>query len=339
MSRSAIIAASAMALLVLPGCGSSGGPAAYVAAFSNEVDYIQWQQSSSGHLQGTMTVDQISGTAPTETLSANTTPFTGNVNDSSVSLTFGGLFGITANVVGSASGSTLTLQVPQSDGTIQSASFTQGNLTSFNTAVATLRRQIHADNARAAQAQAQAQQQQANARAEQTAQNDIATLRQDASLSSDSNLAGDLSNFLSDIQTAQSDLATEKQDASRDNSYCDATQTVAGDAQSVDGDLQSVQGDVQSLTPDIATTRQDITTVQNDLANLASSGLRAPSDATTAIASARADLKNAIAQANGYIDQINAIVAQAYSIANGMAKGSCSGDGPGSPTSPIPHLT
>jgi len=339
MSRSTVIAASAMALLILPGCGSSGGPAAYVAAFGNEVDYIQWQQSSSGHLQGSMTVDQISGTAPAETLSVNTTPFTGNINGSSVSLTFGGLFGTTANVVGGISGSTLTLQVPQSDGTIQSASFAQGNLTAFNRAVATLRRQIQTDNTQAAQAQAQAQQQQANAQAEQTAQNDVATLSQDASLSSGSNLTGDLSNFMSDIQTAQSDLATEKQDASSDNSYCAATQTVAGDAQSVDGDLQSVQGDVQSMTPDIATVRQDIAAVQNDLANLTSSGLPAPSDATATIASARAILKNAIVQANGYIDQINAIDAHAYSIANGMATGSCSGDGPGSPTSPIPHLT
>jgi hypothetical protein len=44
------------------------------------------------------------------------------------------------------------------------------------------------------------------------------------------------------------------------------------------------------------------------------------------------------AKANGEIDQVNADVTQAYSIANGMATGSCASDGPGRPPVPIGHI-
>lgn len=150
MFGKAIIATSALTLLVLPGCGSSSGQAAYLGTLGNEVDYIQWQQSSSGQLQGTVTAGQVSGTAPALTLSVNTTPFTGNIDGSSVSLTFSGLFDRRAHVVGTISGNTLILQLPAANGLIQSAGFTKGDLSAFNNVVARLRRQIRTDNARAA---------------------------------------------------------------------------------------------------------------------------------------------------------------------------------------------
>lgn len=341
-ARLAVTAASVAALVALVGCGSSGGPAFYVATGAGDVAYVSWQEDSSGHLTGTLTEDQVSGSLPTETLSVNSAPFTGNISNGTVSISVnGGMFGSTLNLTGTASGNILTLQIPQSDGTVQSATFTSGTLSDFNSAVDKIRRSMNSANA-AAYARQQAQQQaqaqaSANAQAEQTAQNDIATLQQDAAPSG--NLGGDVSNFQGDIQSAQSDLATEKSDAKGDNSYCGAVQSVVGDAQSVDGDLQSVSGDVQSMTPDISTVRQDISTVRNDLASLRSSGLSAPSGAYAAIKAARANLASAILQANGYIDQMNAIESQAYSLANGMATGSCSGDGPGSPSSPIPHIS
>jgi hypothetical protein len=173
---------------------------------------------------------------------------------------------------------------------------------------------------------------------QQAAQTDLGTLQQDASLSSSGTLPGDLSSFASDVQTAGTDLGTEKQDASGDNSYCSAVQSVAGDAQSVDGDLQSVQGDVQSITPDISAVRQDIAAVNGDQQTLSSDGLPGLQGAGAAVSTAHANLAAVIGKANSYIDQVNAIDAEAYSLADRMAIGSCSGDGPGSPTSPIGHI-
>ena len=78
--------------------------------------------------------------------------------------------------------------------------------------------------------------------------------------------------------------------------------------------------------------------MKNDLANLTASGLPATPGAAAAIAVAGKAIGQAAAKANGEIDQVNADVTQAYSIANGMATGSCAGDGPGRPPVPIGHI-
>lgn len=335
----AIAAAGIVAALAIVACGGSPGPSSYLATGGSYVDFIQWEPTTGSDVQGTLTKASVSGTAPQETISADRYPFTGTINGSSVTFTFSGLL-TSATIYGTLNGGTLTLQVPQSNGTIQPGTLAQSDTGAYNSAVAALNRRISHANALAAAAQAQAQQQQQNAQAEQAEQDDVSTLQQDASMASGSNLAGDLSDFAADVQTASSDLATEKQDTAGDNSYCGATQMVAGDAQLVDGDLQLVQGDVQSLTPDLATIRQDIAQVQSDAQSLTSSGLPPPSGptATAATSAARSSIQQAITRANGYIDQVNALDARAYSIANGMVTGSCSGDGPGSPTSPIQHI-
>ena len=71
---------------------------------------------------------------------------------------------------------------------------------------------------------------------------------------------------------------------------------------------------------------------------LTASGLPATPGAAEAIAAAGRAIGQAAAKANGEIDQVNADVTQAYSIANGMATGSCAGDGPGRPPVPIGHI-
>jgi hypothetical protein len=73
--------------------------------------------------------------------------------------------------------------------------------------------------------------------------------------------------------------------------------------------------------------------------NVYLSGLPAISGATAAIAAAGKAIKQAVAEANGEIDQVNADVTQAYSVANGMATGSCSGDGPGHVPAQISHIS
>jgi hypothetical protein len=160
MRRAVILATPALALLALSGCGHSGGPATYLATSGTAVALIQWQESSSGHLQGTIFEDQVSGTALSETIYASSRLFTGSVNGSSVSLTLSGLFGIEPRVSGTLSGNTLTLQVRQNDGTVQQATFTAAGFSDFQKAAAALLSRIQNANNVAAAAQAQAQQQQ-----------------------------------------------------------------------------------------------------------------------------------------------------------------------------------
>jgi len=93
------------------------------------------------------------------------------------------------------------------------------------------------------------------------------------------------------------------------------------------------------LAGDIGTASQDMATMKNDLANLTAIGLPPTLGAATAIAAAGQAINRAAAEANREIDQVNADVTQAYSVANGMATGSCSGDGPGRGPAPIRHLS
>ena len=190
---------------------------------------------------------------------------------------------------------------------------------------------FHVGKASAAQGNPQPPQAQASTQAQQQAQSDLATLRHD------DNFASDLRTLSSDAQQAGPDLGATKSDAALGND-CYNVSTVKGDASTVGIDASIVSLDLDSLTADIGTATQDIATLKNDLANLRTSGLPATPGARAAIAAASQAIRQAAAKPNGEIDQVNADVTQAYSVANGMATGSCSRDGPGHPPAPIRHI-
>lgn len=177
----------------------SSGPPAYLATRSGQVEFITWQQTGSG-IQGTVAYDSITGTAPNEAVSVQSAPFTGNINGSTVTMTFNGGFLVgTATVTATVNGGTLSVSFIGSSGSYQTYTLTQSSASAYNAAVAALHRGVDHANLVAQQQQAQAQQAQANAQAEQTAQNDTVTVQQDSSLGSGSNFANDLSNFAADV--------------------------------------------------------------------------------------------------------------------------------------------
>jgi uncharacterized RDD family membrane protein YckC len=190
---------------------------------------------------------------------------------------------------------------------------------------------FHVGKASAAQGNPQPPQAQPSSQAEQQAHSDLATLRHD------DNFARDLRTLSSDAHQAGPDLATTKSDAAL-GTDCYNVSTVKIDASNVAADATIVRLDLQSLTIDIDSATQDIATMKDDLANLSTSGLSATPGAQAAIAAAGKAIRQAAAKANGEIDPVNADVTQAYSVANGIATGSCSGDGPGHPPAPIRHI-
>jgi hypothetical protein len=340
-----IIAGTAAAtLLATVSCGGSassersGGPASYLTVSNSNVAFIQWRATSNGHLQGTITESNAGGSAPAETLSVSSAPFIGTISGSSVTLTFAVLYFLQTRAHGTLSGSTLALGVPQSDGTIRQATFSQSDEASYNRAIVTLRNMIRHANLLVARQQAGQAEQSAKAQAEQGVQSALSALYKNSSLAFSSMLARGEVRFDKDIQTARSDLATEMQDASGSKSYCVAAFRASGAAQKVDGDLHAVQGDVQTMIPDVLTVRNDVATANARLRHLSKVGLPAPTSASSMIASAKVNLRQAIAKANSYIDQINAIDAQAHSIASNMATRRCSGARSSSSTLPISHI-
>jgi len=159
-----------------------------------------------------------------------------------------------------------------------------------------------------------------------------------AALQHDDNFVGDdLRALSSDAHLTGPDLAATKGDATL-GTDCYNVSTVNIDATILNQDASIVSIDLSTLTTDIGTVTQDVATMKNDLATLTASGLPATPGATAAIAAAGKAIGQAAAKANGEVDQVNADVTQAYSIANGMATGSCAGDGPGRPPVPIGHI-
>ncbi len=164
------------------------------------------------------------------------------------------------------------------------------------------------------------------------AQSDLAALQHD-----DNFVGGDLRALSSDAHLTGPDLAATKGDAAF-GTDCYNVSTVKIDATTLKTDASTVSIDLSTLTSDIGAVTQDVAAMKNDLATLNASGLPATPGATSAIAAEGKAIGQAAAKANGEIDQVNADVTQAYSIANGMATGSCAGDGPGRPPAPIDHI-
>ena len=343
MKRFLVACTTAAMLLAASSCTGStssahpvDGPAAYLANSKSEVAFIQWRITSGGHVEGTLTADNIGGAAPAASLAVNSVPFTGTVHDSSVNLTFAhGLF-LQSSAHGTLTGSSLMLAVPQADGTIHTATFTRSSSSGYNRAVAALRRSAQQENLLAGRT---GNNPSATSRAVQhNTQTDLTSLYQASSLAPQAKLTNDVGRFARDAATARSRLATEKQAASGDNSYCSAASTAVGISHGVNGAALSALGDSQALHAEITAIRMDIRTANADQRKLSKAGLPGAPSAPALIATAEASMAQAIASANSYIDQINASYTQARAVANRMATGRCSGPGQAALTPPVAHI-
>lgn len=300
-------------LLTATGCGGSDvspGPARYLAVSGSKVAFIEWRATSGRHVQGMITEGSVGGSGPAQRLSVSSAPFTGTITGNSVRLAFAVMYFLRAHADGTRNGSVLTMQVPQSDGTVRQVRFRQASTADFGRAIAALRTRIRHANLQARQP--------ADAQAEQSAQRTLNALYEESSIAQGGRLADGLARLAGAMQAARSHLATETSDASGSNKYCSAAFTVTGDAQAVDGALQNAQGAVLSLMPGILAVRHDAATAGAYLRHLSRSGLPAPSLAANVIA--------------------NAIDARAHALADKMASRACSGARSGSSAHPIPPV-
>jgi hypothetical protein len=315
---------------------SADGPATYLANNNSELALIQWRITTGGDVRGTLTADSIGGAAPAASVAVSSVPFTGSVHGTSVKLTFvHGLF-LHNRAYGKLSGSSLTLAVPHADGGIHATKFTRSSSSSYDRAVAALRRSAQHENLAAAQAGSHPS---ANSKAVQhNTQTDLTSLYQASSLAPQAKLTDDVDRFARDAATARSRLATEKQAVSGDNRYCTAASTAVGIAHGVNGAALSALGDSQALIAEITAIRVDIRTAGADQRRMSRAGVPAPTSAAALIATARSSMAHAVASANSYIDQINATNNQARVMANRMATGKCSSAGQVALTLPVVHI-
>lgn len=306
---------------------SSAAPAAepgvttYLCRFTSGELLLQWN-ASNGYISGTYQDATISGTAPQEQV---------NTSQGNLSGTAGGSGGITLHIgtdtwYGNVSGSSVTLNVPQTGGSIQPVTCAQAGVSDWNSAVSQLNGQVTSDDNTALQQQAQAssaaarqQAQQQHARqvgqAQQSLSSDISTVESDSStLNNDKSLAGDISAMKSDYGTEQKDWQAEQADSCSNASY-DAS-TVSYDANSVNYDLNSLNYDIQSLQGNsgIAGIRSDISAVNSDVSTLQNLGASPAQDPSGALSVGKTAISNANAAIQWATQQGNSINSQAKQL-------------------------
>lgn len=285
MSITLCLIVSLMSCLTLVSCFNAGPPDGYLGTDTTSVFFIQFTNKNN-QLNGSIQGIEETNDMPPQTKSL-TEAFAGTQNGISVTLTVS-IFGFSSSVVGTLNGNTLVLDVPQSDGHLQSETFTGASTQQYNQAVDALRSKVSQEDqqynntqATATSAQATQTEQQNEQQATQTAQqgeqqavSDANTQLGNALSALKSNEAGlasfsetsTLNSYAKDWQTMQKDFTTEQQDANAgcgDGNYNYGT--VQYDAGTVDYDEGTIQYDDGTLNYDKNTYNSELSPVQNDV--------------------------------------------------------------------------
>jgi hypothetical protein len=332
------LAVAAAAALTLAACGSGGavhatssatspvagaepGVTTYLCSGTGLDDLLQWRNSN-GDLSGTYEEAQLSETAPSEQVSSNSGSLRGTLNGNQLTLSIGS----SQDLYRPVSGGQLSLNVPQSDGSMQAATCDQSSLSRWNTVVSALDGKAGSDNQQAGQAAAQASHDTSVSQAQQALANDVSTLENDSSsLNGNNQLASDISQMKTDYQTEQNDYQTEQQQGScSDGSMGSDAAAVSSDSSSVDSDLSSLQADIQSLQTStggngIAGIKDDMAAVNGDVNTIHGLGASPGTDTSLALVTGNKAVSNANTAIEWAQGQGNAIGGQAHQLSSTAA--------------------
>lgn len=334
------------AILLLSACGSaSNGPATFVSHDQSGAMTVSWTDDGSGHLAGSLqsVTPNTDGTGDlVKTVNAS---FTGTLHDGQISIVTHGFLGDTSTWPGSLSGDTLTLNIPQQDGSIAPATFARGKVSDYNAAVSQLQGHVTQERAKAASDAAIA----AAAAATEAASAAAATVLADADKQvSDrvSTLEGSLSDGLSfdafsgDLATLRTDLEITRSDALKATSAgaearanmdaCGDASTAQGDANTVGGDESTIGGDASTAQATIDAVAQQAKELRNAQAMMkAAYGQqgRTPSASEAPVLEllrqADATVKSWKVKVAGYVATAHALATQATTVADAAARAVC----------------
>lgn len=301
--------------------GSASIGSGYLATNSAEVTFIQLTQN--GHdLNGTEDDAIVSGSAPDAQINTSSVSVVGSLKGTGVTLSFNG----SNPQFGRLGSGTLSIEVPQSDGSLANITFHEATVAQYNVALNNLRSGISTDDSRAANIQAQQHQ------IDQAA----ATAAQDVNSLAGANFSGDLQQLQNDASGMQADLSTEQSDYSQfqsdlanNNQFGQACTDVGGTLNAeLGGTIAGQMGGVvvphvQQLQSDINGVRQLIQSAPGAVQAYQSAQAKLPSyqppdsvgDLASATSKAQGVIASAVSQANSAIGQINGYVVEAGQLA------------------------
>lgn len=370
-----------MTLVVLVALVAAGGflgfssfrsPSVVSIAHSNSTapgDFLYSDSSTTLFVQWTRTGSVVSGTLDVAYLQPNATkvtnesqPFTGTLAGGDVTLVVGQSFLGATNISGTFDGSTLTLSIPNSDGSLAQIVLRPASLSGYNHDIAALKGVAQQNLAAQQQAQRQQAVAAAQAAARQQVDKAIAAVQSDLQgLSQDSNFSNVLAGVASDLVQTNTDLASTQKAAQADEAeaqqypsgnygqVCADAGGVSADAGGVSADAGGVESSANSVVSYVNTVNSDIASLRNDFAALGTAEGNIPTYHPTgvipttklvnaAIAHAQQAIAQAVTTANNEIDQANSDVAAAFNAADQAAKDGHCGSGPAAPQ-PEGHIS
>jgi hypothetical protein len=332
-----VVSAAIGALLLLTGCasttshppdspsspvaGAEPGVTTYLCSGSTNDTLLQWRDSTGG-LSGTYESAQLSGQAPSEQVNSSSGELSGTLNGTAITLSIG----LSQSLYGTLSNGQLTLNVPQSDGTIRAGTCNQSSLSDWNKAVTSLSSQASSDNDTANQQAAQQQHDQQVSQAQRSLAGEVSSLESDSTtLNNDNSLADTVSQMKSDYGQEQSEWQTVQSDSCQNKSY-DAG-TVGYDAGTVNYDLGTLNYDVTSLQDGgIQTVRDDLSKVSSDISTIQNLGATPATNSSPAVAAGNKALTSAasaISWADGQGKTINGEAQALATTAQNYASSHC----------------
>lgn len=337
------IAAVLTATLLMSSCGgSSDGPSTFVSHDQSSAMTISWTDDGDGHLAGSLqsTTPNTDGNGDlVKTVNAS---FTGTLHDGQISIVTHGFLGDSSTWPGSLSGDTLTLNIPQQDGSIAPATFARGKVHDYNLAVSAFQDEVTQERAKvasdAASAAAQAASDastSANAAlltdADKRVSDAVAALRGSLSdgLSFDE-FAADMVTLRRDLETTRSDAATATAEGRSNESACSDASGAQSDASGVSSDESAISSDessAQTTTDAVSRQVEDLSNAQAAMkAAYQQQGLT-PSISAAPVVAALKQAGGAVgswkAKIANYVATAHALATQANAIADAAAKAVC----------------
>jgi hypothetical protein len=323
LHASLLVAVTVLAALVPASMANAAGPHCYLVTYRTEVVFIELT-ASNGKVVGVWYDNTLAGALPSLYVNSESTDFVGRDSSGQLTLFFGGS---SSAVFGSINADSLSLQMPQSDGSLSTVKLSKSSVAAYDQILAKWHQEISAANGAAAAAAKKTAHllNQLNA-AINKVDNDLSVISSPGTLGTDERVLGtDVSVVDTDLDVVETDNQVFAVDIAAGSSPCGDIMSAYGDAHTAYTDGESMVSDAKSgVGADLRDERGAMAAAPTDWAAYWRAQQALPSyhptqpipRLKTALTAGRRVTNGAVSQVNSDIRQANRYVARAYAVLN-----------------------
>jgi hypothetical protein len=320
---SLLAAVTLLGALVPAPTANASGPQCYLVTYRAEVVFVELT-ASNGRVVGVLYDDTLAGALPSLYVNSESTDFVGRDSSGQLTLFFGGS---SSAVFGSINADSLSLQMPESDGSLGTVKLSKSSVEAYDEILAKWHQEISAANAAAAAAAKKSAHllNQLNAAIDKV-ESDLSVITSPGTLGTDEGILGtDVGVVDTDLGVVETDNQVFAVDIASGSSPCGDIMSAYGDAHTAYTDGESMVSDAKSgVGGDLRDERGAMAAAPGDWAAYWRAQEALPTyrptqpipRLKTALTAGRRVTNGAVSQVNSDIKQVNRYVAQAYAIVN-----------------------